>query len=604
MATKHQNHKTRSFSFRGKCVCVVLGVRTRINRTSVTSQRKRDNLMLGEATGTAGTLSLFLLARASNNSMSTAQYQQGSTMNKKRPSLLRRVSSSMMFDRSRESGSDPSMVDASWEVSDQLTLLSSHVSSSSSSSSNNDDDDNGGMNQKSVNESRKRHKAYHIADVVVDSTNRNCDCAMDSSTLPPTRTNLINGPITICDDSMDTSMDTTITMTSPVVRSTMMSRTTPLHAITPVSSQVTLSSDTVSVTTTVPIRQDHHHIHTVSSPTIWNDVPLLHRTTERHEVLLLKISQPIGGDVYIGNDDERHPVLSSVPSVRDVKHPLHHPSWFVVMTFMAFAMVRLLLYPPSNILWTVTPQNHPNTVCVSGGGFSGFWFTLGRLQNSIILPTTTTTTDSVVSPTNPNDIHFHHTTNSTSTSRRKEYYCYSSGCLGVVAALSRYSMEDMWNIAYNIQLEWKSGQLDRYDVVTTFVDDLLFGRQHHPKSIQPSMLQRNTTLRLTPMDVSSLNIITTVKNGWWGVKTSIRTPQSVHELRTMLIQTTWIPFAIGNDLWYNNHMDGAFTTLYHPTCQYNVGLAFDWDLYTNVVNVNLGRDKVEQFWNKGLEYGL
>ena len=241
------------------------------------------------------------------------------------------------------------------------------------------------------------------------------------------------------------------------------------------------------------------------------------------------------------------------------------------------------------------PQPQPDTVCVSGGGFSGFWFTLGRLQNGIIRPTITTN----LNGTNNNY-------------SRKEYYCYSSGCLGVVAALSRYSMEDMWNIAHNIQQQWKSGQLNRYDVVTTFVDVLLFGRPQQAAQQQSQQLPlyeyRNDTInpiRLGPNDLNTLNIITTVKNdGGWGVKVSIRTPKSVQELRTMLIQTTWIPLAIGNDLWYDHHMDGAFTTSYHPKCQYQVGLAFDWDLYTNVVNVNLGRDKVEKFWNQGLEYGL
>jgi hypothetical protein len=163
-------------------------------------------------------------------------------------------------------------------------------------------------------------------------------------------------------------------------------------------------------------------------------------------------------------------------------------------------------------------------------------------------------------------------------------------------------MEDMWNIAYKIQLQWKSGQLDRYDVVTAFVDDLLFGRHSFVSSINND----TAIMRLRSSDLSSLNIITTTKkeNRWWGIQMSIRTPQTIQELRTMLIQTTWIPFAIGNDLWYDKHMDGAFTTSYHPQCQYNVGLAFDWDLYNNVVNVNLGRDKVEKFWKKGLEYGL
>jgi hypothetical protein len=316
-------------------------------------------------------------------------------------------------------------------------------------------------------------------------------------------------------------------------------------------------------------------------------------------------------------------LLLTVKSKQDAVHvssstwPTQHhttgrriQSWGVVVFVMAMLVVVISLLSPQSHRMRKQQQNHHHrtkTVCVSGGGFSGFWFTLGRLQNSIILPTTTTSTTTTnygigTSPTVTD------TNTQNLTTNKKEYYCYSSGCLGVVAALSRYNMEDMWNIAHNIQLQWKSGSLDRYDVVTTFVDDLLFGRQKQPLTPESRLLRRNDTvgtMRLRPSDLSSLNIITSVKDGWWwNVQPSIRTPQSISELRTMLIQTTWIPFAIGNDLWYDHHMDGAFTASHHPKCHYNVGFAFDWDLVWNVINVNLGREKVEQFWKKGLAYGL
>jgi hypothetical protein len=74
-----------------------------------------------------------------------------------------------------------------------------------------------------------------------------------------------------------------------------------------------------------------------------------------------------------------------------------------------------------------------------------------------------------------------------------------------------------------------------------------------------------------------------------------------------LIQTAFIPLATGNDLWLHDHMDGAFSIPHHPACEHYVGLSVGWDLLDllwNVVNVNLSRDKVEKFWNMGLEYGL
>jgi hypothetical protein len=216
--------------------------------------------------------------------------------------------------------------------------------------------------------------------------------------------------------------------------------------------------------------------------------------------------------------------------------------------------------------WFQRSAPEPDSVCVSGGGFSGFWYTLGRLE-------------SIPDPSS------------------KKYYCYSAGCLGVVASLSNYTMEQMWDMAHNVQMRWKRGEISRYQVVEAFLDDLLY---------QPTLLGERNQSRpiLATESLQLLNIITTVKNGWFGLTTSVRTPSSVESLRTMLIQTSWIPFAIGDDLWHLEHMDGAFTLPQHPSCAHHVGLSLNWDLYLNVINVNLGRDKVETFWNQGLTRGL
>ena len=72
----------------------------------------------------------------------------------------------------------------------------------------------------------------------------------------------------------------------------------------------------------------------------------------------------------------------------------------------------------------------------------------------------------------------------------------------------------------------------------------------------------------------------------------------------MLLQTTWIPLIVGGDLWHNDHMDGAFSSLYHPKCANNVGIVPDLELLGNFANVNLGGEKVQSLWNMGLEYGV
>jgi len=214
----------------------------------------------------------------------------------------------------------------------------------------------------------------------------------------------------------------------------------------------------------------------------------------------------------------------------------------------------------------------PNSVYVSGGGFSGFWFTLGRLK-------------SIPDPL-------------------KDYYCYSSGCLGVVATLGNYSMEEMYSIARDKQLRWQRGELDRYDVVEAFIDDLLLDpRRRSSGASSENHDAWGTAAMNNPVLLSKLNIITS-EWGWFGVKASVRTPSDVRELRELLLQSTWIPYATGRHLHHKNHFDGAFSLLQHPRCAHKVGLAPDADLMLNFINVNLGEDKVEKFWNAGLAYGL
>lgn len=70
------------------------------------------------------------------------------------------------------------------------------------------------------------------------------------------------------------------------------------------------------------------------------------------------------------------------------------------------------------------------------------------------------------------------------------------------------------------------------------------------------------------------------------------------------------PLAIGDRLWHRDsqtgmyHMDGAFSLAQHPTCQFKLGLPLSLDVYLNILNMNLGPDKVEKFWKAGLAHGL
>eukprot|EP00543_Licmophora_paradoxa_P014338 CAMPEP_0202470318 /NCGR_PEP_ID=MMETSP1360-20130828/81274_1 /ASSEMBLY_ACC=CAM_ASM_000848 /TAXON_ID=515479 /ORGANISM="Licmophora paradoxa, Strain CCMP2313" /LENGTH=255 /DNA_ID=CAMNT_0049095983 /DNA_START=74 /DNA_END=841 /DNA_ORIENTATION=+ len=222
-------------------------------------------------------------------------------------------------------------------------------------------------------------------------------------------------------------------------------------------------------------------------------------------------------------------------------------------------------------LWTshscVGPARtvHPNSVYVPGGGFSGYWFQIGHLKTLSDLES-------------------------------KSFYCYSSGCLGVVAALSNHSLDASIEYAAAAQNRLKNGAItNRETVVKEFINDIV---------------QEDTPLFRKPGLLSRIHIITAVPNGWMGTKSLIRSPSNANELKEWLLESAWIPWAIGNSMWYQDsfsggyHMDGVFSLHDHPVCAYSVvPMSLDWDMRLNTLNVNMGRSKAERFWYMGLSGG-
>lgn len=254
----------------------------------------------------------------------------------------------------------------------------------------------------------------------------------------------------------------------------------------------------------------------------------------------------------------------SVPTTHERPKPTtntrHAYGWISVVALTLVFVAAAFLTSPVVLI------DDPNSIYVPGGGFSGFWFTLGRL-NSI---------------ENPLD---------------KKFYCYSAGCLGVVTMLSNITMTDAYGYAAGAQKRWQRGELSRYDVTESFVDDILYQDAPSKNTLRPAFLDSRV--------LSTLRIITSERHGTMGVKAAVRTPRNAQELKEMLLQTTWIPFAISRDLWHEEHMDGAFTLHEHPRCLTHLGYnKLEWDLMLNALNVNLSFEKVQRFWQKGLALGL
>jgi hypothetical protein len=213
------------------------------------------------------------------------------------------------------------------------------------------------------------------------------------------------------------------------------------------------------------------------------------------------------------------------------------------------------------------PEN--DCIYVSGGGFSGFWFSLGRLHT---IP-------------EPEKAH---------------YVCYSAGCLGVVATLANQTMQELYETASTIQKHWQSGDLHRYHIVDTFVDKLLdsSSSSFDESKLSALHIMTSTTTPSSDDDADSSS------SPFGLLQASMQTPTDMEHLKTLLMQTTWIPLVVGSEYTHDGHMDGFFSMWQHPTCNKYVGLAPNVDLFFNALNVNLGAQSVEKFWNMGLEYGL
>jgi hypothetical protein len=243
----------------------------------------------------------------------------------------------------------------------------------------------------------------------------------------------------------------------------------------------------------------------------------------------------------------------------------------------------------------------PNSIYLPGAGFSGFWFTLGRLEAMMAAASN----------------HHQH--------QQPNFYCFSAGCLAAVSFLSHHSTQDIYQAAVQIQQQWKTGNLHQHDVVEEFLEFLLFDNHGswNNKGEQSTFIDHsnNTATITAPADqhklqslhdpniLSSLHIITTKKktNGDFlgGFEMETRTPTSLAELKEMLRQTTWIPFATGSSLWHNDRMDGGVTYFSHPWCERSAALPLHkLDLLVNILNVNLGATDVQRLYESGISHGL
>ena len=195
---------------------------------------------------------------------------------------------------------------------------------------------------------------------------------------------------------------------------------------------------------------------------------------------------------------------------------------------------------------------------VAGGGFSGLCFIHGRL---------TTLEDPL----------------------EQNYVCYSAGCVSVFATLCNYTYQELHVVSQQVQQDWRDGKLSRYNMVEQFLDYML---EHAPS--EEHHLERI---------LSTVHIMTSIPSTH-GFQAVMTTPGTKAELKTLLLQTTWIPTVTGSHFAYKGHLDGFFSRAQHPQCQHQLGIPPWPKILANVLNVNIDPDTVETLWTMGRDYGI
>ena len=182
--------------------------------------------------------------------------------------------------------------------------------------------------------------------------------------------------------------------------------------------------------------------------------------------------------------------------------------------------------------------NNSDCLYIRGGGFSGFWYYYGYLQNNNIA--------------------------------NKPIYCYSSGCVAYVASISNNNFSYYYDFAHNLVIDYNNNIINSYELKEIYIDFIA-----------------NT---ISNIENYNLNILTSNYLG----QCTIKKPASVSELIVALDETTNIPI-ITTKLDFNKKLDGAGCITFINKCATTIELPYDYKIYRNVFNINLSYEDVIYF---------
>ena len=174
------------------------------------------------------------------------------------------------------------------------------------------------------------------------------------------------------------------------------------------------------------------------------------------------------------------------------------------------------------------------------GGYSGFWYFYGILQKEYKLD--------------------------------KDLYCYSAGCLAIIASIPHNNYNYIKNTVNNLKINYNDNKINRFDIRNQFI----------------SKISEN----IVGIEYYNINILT---SNYFG-NCNIIKPKNKKELVNALNYTSSIPF-ITNNLNLDENIDGFLCLNKYPVCKEKITIPLNLYFFKNILNNNLGDEDIKFIMN-------
>jgi hypothetical protein len=137
----------------------------------------------------------------------------------------------------------------------------------------------------------------------------------------------------------------------------------------------------------------------------------------------------------------------------------------------------------------------------------------------------------------------------------EDYFCYSSGCFAVFAHLLHEDVENGMDMYKDLQKEWFDGSLSRFDILGKVTDQIFekTGVAEMGDDERKGVLGR-------------INVMLTGED----LRLAIKKAETFEELKSLALQSSWLPGITGNSLFLDGYIDGGISILGHPTFERRV----------------------------------